>query len=453
MPEKLLLIDLVGLTPRALQHMPLVSRHFDGAQQVHLQPPLPAVTCTSQATLTTGAMPAEHGIVSNGWYFEDAAEVRFWMRSDRLVGGEKIWQTAKSRDSKVRVANVFWRYCTHADCDVTVTERPTYWAHGRKSPDIYTNPPELRDQLVEMLGEFPLFRFWGPATSIAATDWIVDATIKVIDQTDPHLTLAYLPHLDYDLQKFGPNSPEGIRSIKEVDASAARLIEHAKSRGREIALLSEYGITDVQHPVFINRVLRQAGYLAVQKAQNGELLEPGASRAFAACSHQVAHVYVADPADVAAVAKLLKETDGIERVLSSDEIAAAGLGHPRSGQLVAIAASDAWFAYHYWLEESLAPDFARCVAIHDKPGHDPGEMFLGSGGKPRVIRRLLQTKLGFRVPFDVISTDANLIRGSHGRLPDDSEQGPMMLTTWSHGAADAMHMTEVKELLLSRLLK
>lgn len=450
MPRKLLVIDLVGLTPHVLEHMPQLSKFFgDG---VRLAPPLPAVTCTSQATITTGTLPREHGIVSNGWYFRESAEVRFWLRSDRLVAGEKIWDTAKQRDPSIRVANLFWRFCTHSGCDITLTERPTYWATGKKSPDVYTTPSQLRNELVGQFGEFPLFRFWGPATNIASTDWIANATLHVIHTADPHLTLTYLPHLDYDLQKFGPRSDQAMSALQEVDDTIGRLIDGAQVAGRDVAVLSEYGITPVSRPVYLNRVLRQAGFLSVYKAQNGEVLEPGACRAFAACSHQVAHVYVSDEADRQPVRELLESTEGVERVLGASEKQSAGLDHPRAGEYVVVADSDSWFAYPYWLDDSLAPDFARCVAIHDKPGHDPVEMFLGAGGKRRLIRRLAQSRLGFRVPFDVISLDAGLIHGSHGRMPDDPLDGPLLLTSWSHAAAGTLPMQNVKSLLLDQLL-
>jgi len=458
MPSKILVINLVGLTRQVLSQMPgLASRYQQAGSLATLTPPLPAVTCTSQATITTGTLPRDHGIVSNGWYFQESGEVRFWMRSDRLVQGQKIWQAAKQARPGLTVANLFWRYCTHSECDITVTERPTYWANGRKSPDIYTSPGDLRNDLVESLGEFPLFRFWGPATSIESSQWIADATLQVMQKNDPDLTLTYLPHIDYDLQKFGPTSGEATQAIQQVDQVSCRLIDAARECGRQVVVLSEYGMTDVNRPVFLNRHLREAGLLAIQHAKNGELLEPAASRAFAACSHQVAHVYVNSAEDVLATKKLLSGIEGVDRVLAEDEIKAAGLDHHRTGQLVAVAERNCWFAYPYWLDDSAAPDFASCVAIHEKPGHDPAEMFLGPGGKARAMRRLLQTKMGLRVPFDVISQDPGKIRGSHGRLPDDPDDAPIMLTDWSIGPVNraessSMEMTEVKSVGLQRLV-
>lgn len=451
--SRLLVINVVGLTPGGIRdHTPRI-REFAETHGVRaVEPPLPAVTCTSQATLTTGSPPSEHGVVSNGWYFRETGEVRFWLRSNHLVGGEPLWETAQKANPKIRTAQVFWRFCTHANCEFTVTERPTYWADGRKGPDVYTEPASLRDELVEKLGEFPLFRFWGPATSIDSTRWIVQATEHLLQNQSPELVLTYLPHLDYDVQKFGPADPASATAHEEVDIETARLISTAQDRGYDIAIVSEYGITSVSRPVYLNRVLREAGLLRVQAAQNGELLEPAASRAFAACSHQIAHVYVADPEDMSHVRRLLEQTEGVERVLDEHGKRAAGLDHPRSGELVCIAAADSWFAYPYWLDDARAPDFAHCVAIHDKPGHDPVEMFLGPGGKARVLFRLAQKILHVRAPFDVISLDASKPRGSHGRIPEDIDDHPVLLTSWPVEAEQRIPMTALKGLFLKRLL-
>ena len=451
--HKLLVVNVVGLTPGVLSAMPALSKLTNSWQLLHLKPALPAVTCTSQATITTGTLPRQHGIVSNGWYFRDSAETRFWLRSDRLVQGEKIWDVAKSNGLKT--ANLFWRFCTHSSCDIVVTERPTYWANGKKSPDVFCWPGSLHERLVDQLGPFPLFRFWGPATNIESTQWIADATEKLIEEQQTDLTLTYLPHLDYDLQKYGPSSPQASGAIEELDRVVTQLVSRAKEAGLRVVLLSEYGMADVDKPVYLNRILRENGYLEVQNAQNVELLECGQSRAFAACSHQVAHVYVHQPQDISAVKKLISSVDGVAEVLDADGIKQQRLDHPRSGELVVVAQPGCWFAYPYWLDESRAPDFAHCVAIHDKPGHDPAEMFLGPGGKARVAKRVLQNKMRIRVPFDVISTDATKIRGSHGRLPEGSQDGPILLSdTAINGIQDdALSMHEVKSKLLDLLVR
>lgn len=430
----LLVINIAGLAATAVgeetPHLLELARVGSGPRG--LQPPVPALTSPCQATILTGAPPAEHGIVSNGWYFRDLALVLNWQRSARLVAGRPLWEMVRASHGESRCANLFWRYATHASCDVNVVERPTYWADGRKSPDIYTEPGWVRDELVERLGPFPLFRFWGPAADIRSTRWIVDATRLYVERRAFDLILTYLPHLDYDHQRFGPDSAEGRQALRDVDAEAGRLVEAALGAGMRVAVVSDYAFESVDRPVYLNRVLRDAGMIVVQRAENGELLEPGASAAFAVCDQQTAHIYVNDHGAIERVRRLLEQTDGVERVLDREQMREWGLDHPRSGELFALAEPGCWFAYPYWIEASRAPDFAQCVAIHAKPGWDPSELFWRPGvrGKLHLATRMLQKMIGWRAPFDVISGDASLVRGSHGRIPVSDRQRPVLITSW-----------------------
>ena len=452
MRQPLLVINIAGLShsavgPNTPQLAELAKR---GSGAVALQPPVPALTSTSQATILTGTLPSQHGVVANGWYFRELAQVLNWQRSARLLHGETIWEAARGADPTIQSANLFWRYATHATCDLKVIERPTYWADGAKSEDIYTEPADVRDELVQRLGPFPLFRFWGPVADITATRWIVDATLHLIEQQRFGLILTYLPHLDYDHQRYGPQSPQGEAALRDLDAEAGRLIDRATERGMDIAVVSDYAFEPVSKPVFPNRVLREAGFLQVQQAENGELLEAGASTAFAVCDQQIAHVYVNDPSAEAEVETLLRDVTGVGQVIKRNEMTSLGIDHARSGELLIIAEPECWFAYPYWLDDSQAPDFASCVAIHAKPGWDPAELFLARGlrGKLHLAKRLVQKKLGLRAPFDVISTDASLVRGSHGRIPTSNEQRPVLIPSWRVDVADVLPMQDVKSLLL-----
>ena len=114
----------------------------------------PAVTCSVQATFMTGALPRDHGVVANGWLFRDLMEVWLWRQSNRLVAGEKIWEAGKRRDPSFTTANLFWWYNMAATHDIGVTPRPIYKADGRKLPDCYTQPLELRDELTRELARF-----------------------------------------------------------------------------------------------------------------------------------------------------------------------------------------------------------------------------------------------------------------------------------------------------------
>src|SRR5262249_25940761 len=238
-----LVILVVGLSPRHLgpQTPRLAALARAGAARP-LAPVFPALTCSVQATFMTGAPPRDHGIVGNGWLFRDLMEVWFWRQSNALVAGEKIWEAGKRRDPAFTCANLFWWYNMAARHDIGVTPRPIYKADGRKLPDCYTKPAELRDELTRALGTFPLFQFWGPATSIASSRGIADATLHVRRPRAPPLTLAYLPPLDYDLQRFGPDDPRIAASLCEIDAVAGDLIADAGRDGACVIVLSEYGI-------------------------------------------------------------------------------------------------------------------------------------------------------------------------------------------------------------------
>lgn len=452
-----MVINVVGLTPGLIgPHTPNLSALAAAGGGVRpLRTVTPAVTTTVQSTFLTGTMPSEHGVVGNGWLFRDLMEVWLWRQSNRLVAGEKVWQTAKKRDESFTCANMFWWFAMAADTDFMVTPRPIYKADGRKIPDCYSAPPEIRDELTEKLGPFPLFTFWGPATSIQSSRWIADAAIHVMESRDPTLTLVYLPHLDYGLQRHGPDLDAMAEDLKEIDAVVGDLLAAAEKNGRRVLLLSEYGIVPVSRPIHINRVLREAGLLKVRVEQGDEHLDVPQCQAFALADHQLAHVYVADPSRIGEVKALLEDLPGVERVLDEDGKRAFGLDHPRSGELVALAEPDAWFTYYYWLDDDRAPDFARTVEIHRKPGYDPVELFIDPKirfPKLAIAWRLLKKALGFRVLMDVIPLRAELVGGSHGRADTPEEHGPLVLSTepslLPEGEIEAV---AVKDLILSHL--
>ncbi|GAA4973680.1 alkaline phosphatase family protein [Actinoplanes utahensis] len=451
---KLVVLDVVGLTPRLLAHMPRLRAVAESGFQARLDPVLPAVTCSVQATLLTGETPAGHGIVGNGWYFRDLGEVLLWRQHHALVGGEKVWEAARRRQPGYTVANICWWYAMGADVDWTVTPRPIYRADGRKEPDCYTDPPELHDELTAALGTFPLFSYWGPGAGMASSRWICAAAQRVMAAHDPDLTLVYVPHLDYDLQRFGPSDPRAAAAAAELDTVLDPLLRAAAGRGATVVALSEYGITEARRPVDVNRALRADGLLRVHTQDGMEYLDPWTSRAFAVADHQIAHVYVKNPGDLPRVAKVLAGLPGVAGVLDADGKRSHGLDHPRAGELVLVAEPDAWFTYYYWLDDARAPDFARLVEIHRKPGYDPAELFFDPSAPAAAKRRagiaLARKKLGMRYLMSVVGLDAGAraVRGSHGRLPDHPDDGPVLLCSDPAAGRDDIAATEVKALLL-----
>jgi predicted AlkP superfamily pyrophosphatase or phosphodiesterase len=450
--NRLLVIDVVGLTQDLLRHAPGLQGLANHGFGAPMDGVFPGVTCTAQTTLLTGALPREHGIVANGWFFRDLAEVWLWRQSNALVGGSQL--DAELAQEGGTCARLFWWYNMYSASQFSVTPRPVYPADGRKLPDVYSRPASLRAELQQRHGSFPLFQFWGPTASLASTSWIVDASLDVLRLQQPDLALVYLPHLDYDLQRLGPDHPQIAREVAAVDAEAMRLVEAAQAEGRQVVVLSEYGITAAHRAVAVNRVLRRGGFLQVQDTVHGELLDAGESRAFAVADHQVAHVYLRSPTHRSAVQSLLESTAGVERVYDREAQRELGIDHERSGELVAVSERDAYFAYHYWEDDDKAPDFARTVDIHRKPGYDPSELFFdpdATGLKPKLALTLLRKKLGFRYLMRAISLRPDLAQGSHGRLPDRPEEAPVFLSSARADAADQVAMTSVKSRLWARL--
>ncbi|MEU3040299.1 MULTISPECIES: nucleotide pyrophosphatase/phosphodiesterase family protein [Streptomyces] len=450
-PQPLLVLDVVGLTPRLLEHMPRLAALGARGSRSPLGTVLPAVTCSAQSTFLTGTLPADHGIVGNGWYFRELGDVLLWRQHNGLVSGDRLWDAARRAHPGYTVANICWWYAMGADTDWTVTPRPVYYADGRKEPDCYTRPPELHEELTERLGTFPLFHFWGPGADLVSSQWIIDATRHVMATRDPDLTLAYLPHLDYDLQRYGPDDPRSHAAARELDEAVGPLLDQAEAAGRTVVVLSEYGITSVSRPVHLNRVLREAGLLEVHTQDGMEYLDTMASRAFAVADHQLAHVYVKRPEDLDTVRALLADVPGVETLLDEEGKKEQGLDHPRSGEFVAVAEPDAWFTYYYWLDDARAPDFAQLVEIHRKPGYDPVELFMDPNDpyvKLRAGAAVARKKLGMRYRMAVVPLDASPIRGSHGRLPADEADGPLLLSSRPAATEGPVAATDVKALLL-----
>jgi len=425
----LLVLDVVGLTAAQIgARTPHIAELVRGGALAPMTAVVPAVTLSAQATMLTGLSPSQHGAVGNGWYWPELGEVLFWRQPNANVRGEKVYERARRLDPSFTCAKLFWWWNLGAAVDWSITPRPYYPADGRKIPATYAQPHAYGERLERELGAFPFFDFWGPRSGLPSSRWIARATISTLAHERPTLALAYLPHLDYSHQRHGPQDERSLAALQEVDALVGELHRAARQHGYRTLVLSEYGIEAVDQPVHLNRVLRTAGLLRVRATPTGEVLDPIASDAFAVSDHQVAHIVLRDPEQAPRVASLLRGVPGVARVLCGAQRAELGLDHPHAGELVAIAARGAWFTYYYWLEDAAAPDFARTVDIHRKPGYDPCELFLDPQlrwPKLRIAWRLLQKKLGQRALLDVIPLDASLVRGSHGRPPDAPEHGPV----------------------------
>ncbi len=449
--HKTVVINIVGLSASLIgEHTPFLKAHVAARSLVPVAPLLPAVTTSVQSTYLTGKWPEAHGIVGNGWYDRTDCEVKFWKQSNKLVQAKKIWERAKRMDPSFTCSNMFWWYNMYSTADFSVTPRPNYLADGRKIPDCYSHPATLRDELQNELGQFPLFKFWGPATDISSTQWIADASVFTDKKYDPTLTLIYLPHLDYGLQKWGPDFSKISKDLSKVDKVVEQLVRYYTAKDTRVILLSEYGITRVNRPVHLNRLLREQGLLAIRVERGLELLDAGASKAFAVADHQVAHVYVNDPSVTGKVRTLLEQADGVELVLDKQAQTQHNIAHERAGDFVVMAGEESWFTYYFWLDDAKAPDYARVVDIHKKPGYDPVELFMTSKG--RAAYKLLRKKAGFRYVMDVIPLDAGLVKGSHGRLEKNPAFHPVLITDTALGKSEITG-TDVYDVIWEHLVK
>ena len=414
-------LNVVGLTQSVLREMPRLKAWSESREVQSFKPAFPAVTCTAQSSYLTGKSVGEHGIVGNGWYDREAAEVKFLKQSNNLVKGEKLWENLG-----IKCAKMFWWYNMYSSAEFAATPRPLYPADGRKAFDIHTQPMAMREEIKADLGDFPFPSFWGPNAGIPSSKWIAESAKWIEKKEKPDLNLVYLPHLDYGLQKFGPGAPEMAAEYEAIDQVTCDLIEELEAAGVEVLVLSEYGISKVSKAIHLNRVFREKGWIQVKDELGLETLDCGGCQAFAVADHQVAHIYVNDSVIEKEVRRVVLATDGVEEIREGSDLWPEGIGRERGGDFVAVSEADAWFTYYFWDDDAKAPDYARCIDIHRKPGYDPVELFLDPEIKFPVAKIggfLLKKKLGLRGLMDVIPLDANLVKGSHGRdqVPEDEQ--------------------------------
>lgn len=411
-PPHVLVLSIPGLRAEDLARMPVLAGLAARGRCVPLAPGFPAVTCPVQASLTTGAAPAAHGIVANGLFDRGSQHLEMWISPDSVHRTPRLWDRVKAARPDLRTAAWFLLQSKHATADLVCLPAPKHNPDGTETMWCHTNPEPLYAALRERLGEFPLHKFWGPVAGIESSRWIARSFVEAAREAPPHLAFVYLPHLDYAAQRSGPDSPPAHAACGELDAEIGTLLDdYAALVGHDdvtVLIVGEYRIRPVTHALHPNRVLREAGLLAVRDTAEGEILDPAASRAWTLADHQLGHVYLRDPADAERVAALFRGRAGVGRVLVGDELVAAGLVAPgksglpddRCGDVVLESTLDSWQTYFYWLDDAKAPAFARTIDIHRKPGYDPLELHLDRSALPRIA----------------IPLDPSLVKGSHGAV-------------------------------------
>lgn len=424
--SKVVVLDVVGLSPKHFkqpENMPNLSRLSDKGRMANIRPVFPAVTLPVQASLTTGVYPEIHGIVSNGFYFPENFQVSFWEQAAGLVQEERIWERLKRKRQALTTAVLFMQNILYSNCDVIITPKPFHSDEGLIQW-CYSKPVGFYEQVCEAVGDFNLMHYWGPMASIESSRWIAGAAVETLARVRPDLMFVYLPHLDYCMQKFGPDDPKILTELHKVDQEVGRIVQGIDDLGMSdettILVLSEYAFYNVSGAVPINQALREKSLLMVRTINGREYLDFELSPAFAMVDHQIAHVFI-KPGHEKKVRNVLEQVDGIDKLLEKEGKTKYRLNHPRSGDLVAVSAKNRWFSYYWWDDPGMEPDFAGHVDIHRKPGYDPMELFLEPG-----TRR--------------ISQDTALIRGSHGYPPATEKDSVPLL--FCGEIAERLHLPE-----------
>lgn len=409
----LVLLSIPGLREKDVAVMRHLRSLMAGGEIAELTPTFPCVTCPVQANMTTGRLPREHGVVANGFYWRQRGEVEMWTSPNECIERPQMWDLLTHAPGGPRSAVWFPLHSKGCEADFVCTPAPIHNPDGSESLWCYTRPVELYGELRDALGHFPLKHFWGPLANIESTRWIAASAAQAARRWKPDLFYIYLPHLDYAAQRSGPDSAAADTAVAELDELLGRWVEEIRAAygdGLLWLVAGEYAITAVKHVSYPNRLLREAGLLAVVNSDRGEMIDFAASRAFALADHQLSHVFVRDRDDVARAAEALAADPHIAAVLGGAELREYGLDHPRSGELVAVSKPDAWQAYYWWFDDAAAPWFAPTVDIHRKPGYDPVELCFDP-----------QTK---RIPLA-----AGLIKGSHGAPAVDRMQKTVLLAS------------------------
>ncbi len=367
MKQKILLLDIAALGYDFWKENHTAS-FWEKLSPKAIETIFPALTCTIQATLRTGILPEQHGLFFNGRYDPVLKKAQFWEQSSALFQGERIWKNFRANGGTV--GQICFQQSLGEDVDLVLSPAPIHKHHGGMIQDCYTQPPELYSYLCKKIKRpFNLFRYWGPFTSIQSTQWIVDATCEVMQSTyAPDVLLTYLPHLDYDQQRYGSQHPKSKKAFLELESLIEKIIDTAKQNHYEVIIVGDYAITPTRKPIYLNRILRENKLLTPRFVQDACYLDLWKTPVFAVVDHQVAHIVVNDSADTNEVKQLLESIDGVKRVFRPDNF-------PPNDWLVESNA-DAWFAYPWWNDNEKAPDYAYHVDIHNKPGFDPCELFM-----------------------------------------------------------------------------
>ncbi|MDO4550517.1 MAG: alkaline phosphatase family protein [Planctomycetia bacterium] len=449
--KNIVLISVPTLRRKDLQKLPALNRILQNGTVEDLTPSFPCVTCCVQANMTTGVLPEKHGIVANGLWQPENKKVVMWTATNQAVESPQLWDMIYHHPDHPRSAVWFQLQAVEAEAEFVCTHKPIHNPDGTETLWCYTRPVGLYGEFLEKFGHFPLHYYWGPMTNNAPAKWCVETTCYLAEKEQPEFFYIYMSHPDCQAQRFGPDSPQQMESLDELNTALDEIITRfTAAYDREITwfIAGEYVVTDVDHVIFPNRILRDAHFLSVEEGETwkggvlhsvardyetftGELPNMDKSRAFAMCDHQFAHIYVPDhDSDVIRrIVEMFSGMEGVEEVLVGEDLMKYGLHHPRSGQIVLVSSPNSWMQYYWWNDDTKAPHYARRVDIHQKPGYDALELFLDPVTKG-------------------ISLDTSLLKGSHGVPARDLSQKTVLVCS----SAEAVPEGELRDVDVYKMI-
>ena len=437
MSKHLIFLTIPALRQSDLANMPNLQSLFssEASSSTRIVHSFPAVTWPAQAAILTGKLPTEHGVTANGFYWRDKQEVEMWTAWNKVIQAPQLWDSLRDIDSDLTSCAWFPMLSKGCSADYVCMPAPIHQPDGSEELWCHTKPQEFYGELLEELGHFPLKHFWGPLANINSSQWIADSVVRCAKKFQPNFFYVYFPHLDYAAQKDGPDSPAALTAVVELDRLIGQFTEQMNDAlaGNQIdwMVASEYTITPVDHVAYPNRVLRNNDLLTVIDSDEGELIDFANSKAWALADHQFSQIYVRDanPDWIARIVELFREEQGIDQVLTGDERRSVGMDHERAGEVILFSNKNSWQAYYWWNEDSRAPQFARTVDIHKKPGYDPVELHVDMATRS-------------------IPLDATLVKGSHGLPSTDDDQKGVLLSTSSVLQQDQIVDTAVYDIVV-----
>ncbi|KAK0655791.1 alkaline-phosphatase-like protein [Cercophora newfieldiana] len=209
-----------GLTPK------LNSFIKEGVSPLYMLPSFPSVTFPNHFTLASGLYPEAHGVVGNTFWDPELQEEFYYTDPARSLdpkwwNGEPFWVTAQKQGLKTAIH--MW---PGSEAHVLHVE-PTYM-------DKY-NGKEKLSRKVERVMEF----------------------LDMPDDLRPQIIAAYVPNVDSDGHKYGPNSTEIRATIQKVDGLLDSIFKGLEGRNLtnivNVIVVSDHGMatTDISRLVQI----------------------------------------------------------------------------------------------------------------------------------------------------------------------------------------------------------